>query len=437
MTQLLVRPDGTEDGKPKPPPSDEEQADALKRLILVLVSGVIIAIGTGTWKTVTVSVAVMAMIMLHEFGHFTMAKRAGMKVSEFFLGFGPRLWSVRKGETEYGVKAIVLAGGYVRIVGMSNLEEVDPADEPRTYRAGSFPRRLSVVAAGSVMHFIIAFVLLFVLHSVVGVLHVERSGAIVRELARSDAKTPSPAEKAGVRVGDVVTHVDGQEVTEKQLTAYIRTHLNEPIELSVVRDDKPVTLTLVPADGNTLLVKGKPLTKDHVGFAGVAVQRPTRAETANPIAAVGRAGGDVGRITALSARGLVDLFSFNGIRNYGDQLTGKVTQDDPEGQNRLLSPVGLVRIASAAADSGIRDVLYLLVMINIFVGMFNMLPLLPFDGGHVAIAVYEAIRSKFARRKSHADVAKLLPVTYLVFLGLMFLAVTSLYLDIAKPLNLQ
>ena len=434
MTQLLVRPDGSDDGKPKPPPSDDEQADALKRLILVLVSGVIIAIGTGTWKTVTVIVAVMVMIMLHEFGHFIMARRAGMKVSEFFLGFGPRLWSVRKGETEYGVKAIVLAGGYVRVVGMSNLEEVDPVDEPRTYRAGSFPKRLSVVLAGSVMHFLIAFVLLVVLHSVVGVLHVERSGAIVRELTRIDANTPSPAEKAGIRVDDVVTHVDGQAVTESKLTAYIRTHLNEPIELSVVRDEQPITLTLVPADGNTLLVKGKPLTKEHVGFAGVAVQRPTHTETTNPVAALGRAGGDVGRITALSARGLVDLFSFNGIRNYGDQLTGKVSQDDPEGQNRLLSPVGLVRVASAAADSGIREVLYLLVLINIFVGMFNMLPLLPFDGGHVAIAIYERIRSRRGKRYQ-VDIAKLMPITYVVVLLFVFLAMTALYLDITKPLK--
>ena len=120
------------------------------------------SIVTGAFPFVLVVIALIVMIMLHELGHFLTAKWSGMKVTEFFLGFGPRLWSVRKGETEYGVKAIP-AGGYVRIIGMSNLEEVDPADEPRTYRQQPFPRRLSVAVAGSTMHFIIAFVLLFVL----------------------------------------------------------------------------------------------------------------------------------------------------------------------------------------------------------------------------------------------------------------------------------
>ena len=107
------------------------------------------------------------MIMLHELGHFVMAKRAGMKVTEFFLGFGPRLWSIRRGETEYGVKAIP-AGGYVRIIGMSNIEEVDPADEERTYRSKPYRHRLGVAVAGSTMHFIIAAVLLFLLYAAVG-----------------------------------------------------------------------------------------------------------------------------------------------------------------------------------------------------------------------------------------------------------------------------
>src|SRR5204863_5492941 len=105
--------------------------------------------------------------MRHERGHFVMAKRAGMKVTEFFLGFGPRLWSIRKGETEYGVKAIP-AGGYVRIIGMSNVDVVDPADEERTYRAKPYRHRLGVAVAGSTMHFQIAGVLLFIVLAGVG-----------------------------------------------------------------------------------------------------------------------------------------------------------------------------------------------------------------------------------------------------------------------------
>ena len=130
-----------------------EQRSALARLALIVGAGILAALVTGTTRTVAVVLAIIVMIMLHELGHFAMAKWAGMKVTEYFLGFGPKLWSVRRGETEYGVKAIP-AGGYVKIPGMTNLEKVDPADEPRTYRQKPFWRRLSVAVAGSVVHFL-------------------------------------------------------------------------------------------------------------------------------------------------------------------------------------------------------------------------------------------------------------------------------------------
>ena len=107
-------------------------------------------------------VILIAIVMLHELGHFVTAKRAGMKVTEYFVGFGPRLWSVRRGETEYGVKAIP-AGGYVRIVGFTSTEEVSDEDEPRAYRQQPFHQRIIVASAGSVMHFLIALVLAVVL----------------------------------------------------------------------------------------------------------------------------------------------------------------------------------------------------------------------------------------------------------------------------------
>ena len=118
---------------------------------MVVVAGVALAVVLGALPVLVVVLALVAMIMLHELGHFATAKWSGMKVTEYFLGFGPRLWSIRRGETEYGVKAIP-AGGYVRIVGMTMLEEVDPADEARSYRQASFPRRLLVAVAGSAMH---------------------------------------------------------------------------------------------------------------------------------------------------------------------------------------------------------------------------------------------------------------------------------------------
>ena len=132
----------------------------LLKLLVFVAAGLVLAIVFDALPVLVVVLALVAMIMLHELGHFATAKWSGMKVTEYFLGFGPRLWSFRRGETEYGVKAIP-AGGYVRIVGMTMLEEVDPSDEARSYRQASFPRRLLVALAGSGTHVILAFVLLF------------------------------------------------------------------------------------------------------------------------------------------------------------------------------------------------------------------------------------------------------------------------------------
>ena len=139
-----------------------EQRGALLRLAVVVVAGLVVAQLFGALATVLVVLALLVVIVLHELGHFVAAKRAGMKVSEFFVGFGPRLWSVRKGETTYGIKALPL-GGYCRIIGMTNVEKVDPADEARAYRNQPTWRRLTVVCAGSFVHFVLAFLMLVVL----------------------------------------------------------------------------------------------------------------------------------------------------------------------------------------------------------------------------------------------------------------------------------
>ena len=147
---------------PPPIPPDQPTAGAGVPYAGLRLGGLVTAlVVVGIWWpwVLIVILAIVVMITLHELGHFVMAKRAGMKATEFFLGFGPKLWSTRRGETEYGIK-LIPAGAYVRIIGMSNLEEVDPADEERTYRAKPYWRRLSVAVAGSTMHFILAFVLI-------------------------------------------------------------------------------------------------------------------------------------------------------------------------------------------------------------------------------------------------------------------------------------
>src|SRR5437588_2845318 len=160
MTQLLQKREPTG-------PEHIDNRERLVRLAFFVAIVLVLAIFTGFSPFLGVIFALVAIVMLHEFGHFVTAKWAGMKVTEYFFGFGPRLWSIRKGETEYGIKAVPL-GGYVRIIGMNNLENVDPADEPRTYRQKSFPRKLSVAVAGSFMHFVMAFLLLVVIWTAVG-----------------------------------------------------------------------------------------------------------------------------------------------------------------------------------------------------------------------------------------------------------------------------
>jgi RIP metalloprotease RseP len=137
--------------------------------LLLLFGLVLLAVlRPSTIDTLAIVLGIVVLIMAHEAGHYVAAKRAGMKVTEFFLGFGPRVWSFRHGETEYGVKAVP-AGGYVRIVGMNNLEEVDPGDEGRTYRQGTFGQRMTVVLAGVTVNILLAIVLFFVVFALRGV----------------------------------------------------------------------------------------------------------------------------------------------------------------------------------------------------------------------------------------------------------------------------
>src|SRR5262252_1224399 len=165
-------------------------------------------------------VALLGSIMLHEAGHFATAKMFGMKATQFFVGFGRTVWSRRKGETEYGVKAIP-AGGFVKIVGMTELEDVDPADEPRSFRRQPGWQRIIVLAAGSFMHFVLAFVLLFIVAAGIG-LETGSAGTTVGAVescvpasvtaACKPSNPDSPAKKAGIRAGDKIIAVAGVPV---------------------------------------------------------------------------------------------------------------------------------------------------------------------------------------------------------------------------------
>jgi len=422
--QAPIEPD---DPPPPEPPSTGDQRAALARLILVLTAAAVLSIVTGVGETVAIVAAILVMIVLHEFGHFITAKWAGMKVTEFFVGFGTRLWSFRRGETEYGVKAFPL-GGYVRIIGMNNLEEVDPADEPRALRQKPYWQKLSVLVAGSAMHFLIALVLLYVLFAAVG----QPGPASLTVGTVSQLTTgPSPAEQSGIKVGDRIVSVDGRTFKSfDDLAVYIKAKPGQRLDVAVERTGQAIHLFPTTVDLSKVQVKGPgggAAASNPTGFLGIGPTFPT--VRFGVLGAFSKAGGQFVDISAKTFDALGSLVTARGVSSYGHMLVDQKAADSPTATARFSSPVGIVRIAHQAAQDGLGTVLYLLVLINIFVGIFNMLPLLPLDGGHVAVATYERIRSRKGRMY-HADVMKLMPVTYAVVALLGFIFVTSLFMDI-------
>jgi membrane-associated protease RseP (regulator of RpoE activity) len=432
-------------------PSGDGAADAaarrraLLRLLAatvgITVCAVALQVSTGLpLFTVEAIVAVLiVVIMLHELGHLLVAKKCGIKVTEYFVGFGPKLWSIRRGETEYGIKPVLL-GGYVRIIGMNNLEEVAAPDEPRTYRQQAWFKRAAVSLAGPAVHFVIAFLLLVIVYGVVGATTVESRVAAVDTLANGDR---SPAQAAGFQVGDGIVSVDGRSAKDwNAVVGYIQSKPGVQLTVVVLRAGRLVTLTPTPADESKIVFKdanGKALPpvagSQPIGLIGLE-PRLINSRVA-PLPALGRSFGALGRGLSETVVGLGRIFSPHGLTNLGQQVvsshhgTSGPAGTTAAGQ-RPVSVIGIGRLATQAAHDGLNSVLALIVLLNLFLGVFNLIPLLPFDGGHVAIAVYERLRSRHGQAY-RADVAKMLPVTYALLLVVAFLGISTVYLDLAHP----
>jgi membrane-associated protease RseP (regulator of RpoE activity) len=385
--------------------------------------------------------ALLFSVMAHEAGHFATAKKFGMKATQFFVGFGPTLWSVRHGETEYGIKALPL-GGFVKIVGMTSAEVVPPEDESRAFRRFPGWQRVIVLSAGSAMHFILAFLLIFGLALGIGI---ENSAstqlgtisacvpATVTAL-NSDAACPagaakSPAELAGLRVGDEVTSFDGVRVTNyTQLTTAIRhVKAGSTIPVTVLRDGKSLTV-----QARLAAVKGR-----SGGFLGIA--GATVFQAASPVRAVTYAGSTFwqvlsGSVTALGQlpAAIPDLFKKDRASTPAGNVSSIVGAANATGQ-AVAAPVGW--------QDKVSFVLLLIASLNVFVGAFNLLPLLPLDGGHIAIVVYERIRSRIARWRRRpdpglVDYMKLVPVSFSLFMIIVVVGVMLILADIINPVSI-
>jgi len=387
-------------------------------------------------------VAILVSVILHEAGHFLTAKKFGMQATQFFIGFGPTLWSTTRGETEYGVKALPF-GAFVRITGMTTLDEVEPENEPRSMRNKPAWQRAIVMVAGSFMHFALAFVLLLAL--ALGIGHINESantnaiGAVSAcvpaslkaydEGSCAGSRGSSPAKAAGIKAGDTIIAVGGRPVHNwTQLGVAIRAQpTGKPVPVTVLRNGKRIILDATPA--RIPGCKGSCL---GIGEA-VVFQRYS------PVGAVAFAGSAFGEVLVGSAdafaklpAALPDLFKKNRSKT-------------PAGD--VSSVVGAADIAGQAVSSGggwrysASDLLLIIISLNIFIGAFNLLPLLPLDGGHLAVIFYERIRAWLARLRGKpdpglVDMQRLVPVSVGVFGLLIGLGLLLMAADIFNPVHL-
>jgi membrane-associated protease RseP (regulator of RpoE activity) len=408
------------------------------RLLVVLALVTVLFLLAGLGDLLLFIAILVAVVMLHELGHFATAKWAGMKVTEYFVGFGPRLWSVRRGETEYGVKAIP-AGGYVRITGFTVLEEVPDEDEPRAYRQQSFGKRMIVGSAGSAMHFIIAFVL--------AVIAVFAFGAPTNNLQVAGLEHPqgvvqTPAQHAGLAAGDVIVSVNGKALKNPNtLSQTVARSAGVPVTLGVRHDGQTREVTVTPADARGVKVGGTTLapagaSSPH-GYIGVQLAQAT--QSVNPIRAVGMGANNLWQLTTAEVAGIGHLFSASGLSSVFHQVSNSkdATQvaNNPAGAARPISIIGIARLGPQAQQDGIYFLLEFLIVINIVFGLLNMLPMIPFDGGHVAVAGYEWIRTKKGQPYYKADITKLFPVVFAVMAFLAIFVLSSVYLDITHPIK--
>jgi membrane-associated protease RseP (regulator of RpoE activity) len=381
--------------------------------------------------------ALLFSIMLHEAGHFVTAKMFHMKVTQFFVGFGQTLWSFQMGETEYGVKAIPF-GGFVKIVGMTSLEDDVPLeDEPRSFRSKPGWQRIIVLAAGSFEHFLLAFVLLFVLAVGIGLANSNSPtvGAIDPCVPTNATAThcvkgnpESPAAKAGLRPGDKIIALAARPVhTWTQLGDAIRRHpAGQPVAVTVLRHGHTRTL-------HVSLAKISGRAGSYMGITQAEVF-----QTVGPLRGITAAGsqfgqivtGSVGAVGGLPSE-IPKLFDRNSARN-ASGVTSIVGAGELTGQAFALNVSWQLKVSV---------VLDIIISINIFVGLFNLLPLLPLDGGHLAVVIYERARARLARLRRKpdpglVDMRKLLPVSVGVFALIVGFGLLVIVANLVNPVHI-
>jgi membrane-associated protease RseP (regulator of RpoE activity) len=408
------------------------------------------------------ALCILISVSLHELGHMITAKRFGMKVTRYFVGFGPTIFSFQRGETEYGLKAIPL-GGFCKIVGMTPQDDdVRPEDQHRAMWRFPVWKRTVVMSAGSITHFMLALAAAWVAAMTIGLPNTDyptTDEAVLRERPHVTASectwltipadghactpgeagsVPGPAYAAGLRDGDLITKIAGAPVsTYGQLTDTIRARPAGPVDIEYVRDG--VTTT---AKVDLVAANRKPITDEDGATAQVAVLGVGWDVTSVP--------GNL-QYSVLEAVPATADYGWFLVENTFKAL-GRIPEKVPALWNSLtgaerdpdtpISVVGASRLGGEALEHGVPELfLNIFISLNVFIGIFNLLPLLPVDGGHIAIAWFERVRSwLYARLKKpdpgRVDYYKLMPVTYAVILiggAFTLLTVTA---DIINPITI-
>ena len=409
----------------------------------------------------------MLSIGLHEIGHLAPAKKFGVKVTQYMIGFGPTIWSKQKGDTEYGVKAIPL-GGYIRMIGMvppakdgeiakgpfadlvnsarqQSLEEIGPEDENKVFYKLSVPKKLTVMFGGPFMNLVLAFVFFAISFAGIGFPAATNEVKQVVTCLPSEVDvlgnclpgtTASPALSAGIKDGDKIISFDGKEITDWEALANgIRESKEGNVEVTVLRDGKELNLTAEIVLATRPSSANSEVENEPTPYLGIAPQIIMERQSINSVFDV------LVNITVGTGQVLWNLPERVG-QLFGAAFLGE--QRDPEG---LVGIVGVTRVGGEIAAAEIPGMWRFATLLNLAGGLnmalflFNLLPLLPLDGGHVAGAIYEGLRRSFAklRRKPDpgpADTSKMLPFAYSVAILLIGLSMLLLYVDVVNPIRL-
>ncbi len=429
-----------------------------------------------------VALGVAASIALHEVGHLVPAKVFGVKVTRFMVGFGRTLWSKQRGETEYGIKLLPF-GGYVQMIGMYppkkpgeapreastgfldsmandarefSAETITPGDEKRSFYLLPAWKKIIIMLGGPLMNLVLGVVLYAVLLSGIGVASTTTTVAALNECLKpvtaaeqtcAPGDPTAPGVAAGLAAGDTITAISGKNInTWDELREIIAANPNTPLEITYERAGETRSTVLTPAlteravytdAGQPVLDANGDPQLESVGMIGAL---PETAIQRQPLSAVPRYVGDnvsgvVNVILHLPHR-LIDVWN----AAFGTE------ERDPNGP---ISVVGVGRIAGEIAShdgievkSKVSAMVGLLAGLNIALFVFNLIPLLPLDGGHVAGAVYESAKRRLYRLfgkpdPGPIDTAKMVPFTFAMVLVFGAMSLLLIYADLVKPITLQ